>query len=474
MLPIAIEMLKLLLFDLILVVLFLVATIPVSKAKHAAFAVLKRNFLAYFSNPTGYVFLCLFVLLTSGFAFFPHDFFQSNLANLDQLNAYLPLIMLVFIPAITMSIWSEERRQGTDELLLTMPADDFDIVLGKYLAAVAIFTASLLFSQITNFAVLNALTLGDIDIGLFVTTYVGYWMIGVAMLAIGMVASFLTSNVTVGFILGALFNLPFVVAMWADTVIPSSTLASAVSKWSFITQATDLARGVISLGSVVYFLLIVSIGVYLSMVLIGRRHWLGGRDGSSLGGHYLVRTLALVVIAMSVSILFANHDSIRWDMTDEQLSSLSRETKQRVKNLDLERPIHVEAFISKTLPEMYAKTKSDMISKLRELKAIGGSDIDVSIIDDLEPFTDDASRAESQYGIQPQTVLSRSRGAFRQEDVFMGAVFRCGLEKVVVPFVDRGIPVEYELVRSICTVAQEERRKIGVVKTDANVFACFE
>ena len=157
------------------------ALVPLFLFKQAAFAVLKRNFIGYFSNPTGYVFLCLFVLLSSFAAFWPHEFFTANLANLDQLNLYLPGIMLVFIPAITMSIWSEERRQGTDELLLTLPAGDFDIVIGKYLAAAAIFTASLLFSQISNFTVLLSLAMGEVDMGLFLTTYFGYWLTGLAM-----------------------------------------------------------------------------------------------------------------------------------------------------------------------------------------------------------------------------------------------------------------------------------------------------
>ena len=243
-------------------------------------AIFKRNFFSYFNSPTGYVFICVFVALSSLAAFWPNDFFNANLDNLDQLNKYLPYILLVFIPAITMSIWADERRQGTDELLLTIPATDFDVVVGKYLAAVAIYSVALLFSLVCNFLVLEFL--GNPDLGLLLATYIGYWVVGLAMLAIGMVASFLTSNLTVGFVLGAAFNAPLVFMAMADVILPLRG-AETVASFSIAEQFRDFSRGVISLPSLAYFASIVAVMLYLSMVLIGRRHWQGRPRWRSLG-----------------------------------------------------------------------------------------------------------------------------------------------------------------------------------------------
>jgi ABC-2 type transport system permease protein len=469
----AYQLAKLFLIDAIFLGLLLaVIVLPLAIFKRAAYAVLKRNFIGYFSNPTGYVFLCLFVVLTSFWAFVPHEFFTNNLANLDQLNKWIPLILLVFIPAITMSIWADERRQGTDELLLTLPAGDFDIVIGKYFAAVAIFTVSLIFSQLSSYAVLMALTLGDMDSGLLFTTYMGYWFMGLAMLAIGMVASFLTSNLTVGFILGMLLNSPLVLAKTADIIIARGDLASYISRWSAASQFDDFGRGVISFASSSYFMMVAVVGVYLSMVLIGSRHWFGGRDGQSMLGHYVARALALGAIIVGASLFLSNHDYGRFDFTKDDVSSLSPETRKLVSELENKYPIVIDAYISAELPEQYAKTRYDLLSMLKEFRSLAGSDIRVNIHDNLARASDEARNAAAQYKILPRTVQVSSRGTFRPEQVILGVGFRCGPEQVSVPFIDFGVPVEYELVRSLVTVAKGDRKtrkKIGVVATDVQM-----
>jgi ABC-2 type transport system permease protein len=498
----------------------------------ASRAIFARNLVNYFASPTGYLFICVFVFFSSIAAFCPYDFFNSNLANLDQLNEWFPFIMLVFIPAIAMSIWADERRQGTDELLLTTPAGDFDIVLGKYLAAVAIFTVSLLFSGASNLAVLS--WLGSPDLGLFESTYVGYWLVGLGMLAVGMVASFLTHNLTVAFILGAVFNAPLVAAVWADAVF-GPRLAEPLKSASIGGQFAGFGRGVISLSAIAYFGMIVAVTLYLSMVLIGQRHWrstysaavswlfhlavhlvwaalfvLGwwlllsesfhgpgvlcglmllylvvqtgllcawhyavpGSIGATMPAHYLLRALVLVIVLVGVNVFFQRHD-LRADITSEKLSSLADSTREMLSNLDVQRPVQIEAFISPTVPESYVQTQLNLRSALQELAALGGDAVQVQITD-TDRFSEEAARAEQLYGITPRQVATMSRGVWSMEHLFMHVAVSCGLQKVDPVFFDRGIPTEYELVRSIATVSQQKRKRIGVIVTDAQLYGQFD
>ncbi|TWU26162.1 ABC-type uncharacterized transport system [Novipirellula galeiformis] len=468
---VAFALLNLFVLDVILLLVLLAIVGVLAGTKRVAYAVLKRNFVGYFGNPTGYVFLCIFVFLTSVAAFWPYEFFNQNLATLDQLNYWFPLIMLVFIPAITMSIWAEEKRQGTDELLLTLPADDFDIVIGKYMAAASIFTASLLFSQLSTFVTLAVLTEGTLDTGLIFTTYLGYWFVGLAMIAIGMIASFLTGNLTVGFILGALFNAPLAFASLADSISPNKQIAEWLSSSGIARPFDDFGRGVISLSAVAYFALVAMVALYATMVLIGRRHWTGGKDGNTMAWHYIARVLALIVMTTGAVTLFRNWD-YRKDLTEGKVSSLAGATKTLIQQLDTDRPIVIDAFISSDIPEIYARTRYELVNLLKEFRSEAAKrnrTIEVNLYDNIELFSEDAALASERFGIEPVTRMVREKGSFQQKQLILGAAFRSGLEKVTVPIFEYGIPVEYELVRSINTVAEGTRKRIGIVSTDARL-----
>ena len=213
------------------------------------------------------------------------------------------------------------------------------------------------------------------------------------------------------------------------------------------------------MSSFIYFALVVAIGLYISMVLIGARHW-GGRGGPWMFLHFVARALALVAVLIFGVLFFTDHDVIRYDATAGKVSSLSPKTKELIRNLKAEHPIQIDAFVSSEVPEAYVQTKFNLISLLKEFDAMSGGKIKVRLHDNLEPFSEEAALAEDRFGIQPTMVRTRSRGAFKDEEVILGAAFNCGLEKVVVPFFDYGIPVEYELTRSIGTVAEGERKKV--------------
>jgi ABC-2 type transport system permease protein len=429
------------------------------------YAVFKRNFVSYFANPTGYVFIFVFVLLSSAVTFWPADFFNNNLANLDQLSSYFPWIMLMFIPSITMGIWADERRQGTDELLLTIPAGDSDIVLGKFLASLAIYTVSLLFSLLCNFLVLN--WLGKPDGGLFLGTYFGYWLIGMAMLAVGMVASFLTGNLTISYIFGAIFNAPLVIAAWADA-LPWPTAAWFFKNFSIAGQLDDFSRGVVSLAGVVYFAAVTAMMLYLCMVLIGRRHWFSGAASAPMVGHYFVRVAAMAVIALGASVVVGRAASARIDVTAEGINSLSPETLKLLDSLKFKRPVQIEAFISPTVPEAYVQTAMNLRTILRELEARGKGMIRVDI-HDTELLSKEAGLAEKKYGIEAKRVYVKEKGIVKPEKIYLNAVVTSGLQSVPPIFFDLGIPIEYELIRSLGTVSDLKKKRIGVLSTDAQL-----
>jgi ABC-2 type transport system permease protein len=431
-------------------------------------AICRRDFLRFFFNPAGYVFIALFVLASAVMAFWQHAFFTRNLDNLDTLTGWMPYLLLFFIPAITMSIWAEERKQGTDELLLTLPATDFDVVIGKYLAALGIYTVSLAFMFPH---VLMLLYLGQPDLGVTFATFLGYWLTGTMLIALGMVASLLSSNITVAFILGAAFS---AIPVFAG-VIGAATWAGLrrqIEDLSVPAQAHDFGTGVVAFSGLFYFLSAAACFLYVNMVLLGRRHWAGGEKSATNWAHSLVRIAAVILAVACLNVLVAR-SGVRADVSQEQLHTLSRESRALLKQIPADRPVYIQAYFSREVPREYVETKTDLIGLLKEYAARGGDRIRLNLVE-TEIYSQAAREAEKRFGIEPRRVVTTAEGKQSTDEILMGVAFSSGLEEVVIPFFDRGLPVEYEVTRSIRVVSRSARKKVGILNTDARLMGGFD
>lgn len=427
-------------------------------------AILLRELASYFGTPTGYVFITLFVFLSALAAFWQERFFSTNLANLDQLNRFFPYLLIFLAPAITMSLWSEEKKQGTEELLLTLPATDLQIVLGKYLAALAIYSVALAFS-LSHIVVLC--WLGSPDPGLMFSTYVGYWLMGAALLSLGMLASALTANLTVAFILGALFCAIPVFLDFAGAIVSGAPQRLA-EKLSVVEQFRDLSNGVITLAPLVYFVSFAVAVLYLNVILLGHRRWRTGPQAPWMRGHVIARALALILIVGGLTLL-ASNSRLRLDATSEQIHSLSRETKTLLRSLSPRQPVFIQAYFSPDVPRSYVEARADLVSMLREFEGAAHGSVNTRIVETVK-YSPQAREAQERYGIRPFRVPAAEESARAANEIFLGLTFTCGSEEFVIPFFDRGLPVEYELMRSIRVVSRARRKKIGILDTPAKLF----
>jgi ABC-2 type transport system permease protein len=234
--------------------------------------VFKREFLGYFRSPVAYVFLIVFSLASIGLAFFIGGFFKAGLATMESYFQFYPWLFLFLIPAAGMRLWSEEKRNGTVELLFTLPITTLEAVLGKFLAAWAFLTLAILLSLPLAATVAY---LGSPDWGVVVSTYVGSILMAGAYLGVCALNSALTKNQVISFVISVVSCLVILFLGWSvfsevlGSVFPV-WLVDLLSNFSFITHFDAFTKGIIDPKDVVFFLSLIGFTLFLNVVALER------------------------------------------------------------------------------------------------------------------------------------------------------------------------------------------------------------
>ncbi len=234
-------------------------------------AVARREFRAYFNSPIAYVFLLVFAC-AAAFTFFNlNAFFSRGIADLRGLFDAVPFLMLLLVPALTMRLWAEESKQGTLELLLTLPARDHELVAGKFLASWGLLAVGL---ALTLGLPVTVAALGDVDWGPVAGGYLGALLLGASYLALGQFVSATTENQILAFIV----TLVLCLALWGAGLdafaglFPDRT-AALLRSLGTGSRFSSIARGVIDARDVVYYVSLTGFFLAASVGALRARRW---------------------------------------------------------------------------------------------------------------------------------------------------------------------------------------------------------
>ena len=236
----------------------------------ALWIITRRELGAYFATPLAYVFLVIFLAGAGAVTFFLGDFFVRRQADLQPFFAYHPWLFLVMIPAVGMRLWAEERKSGTIELLMTLPVTTGQAVGGKFLAA-WLFTAVALGLTFPIWITVNYL--GDPDNGVIFASYIGSLLMAGALLALASCLSALTRNQVIAFVIGVAASFLFLMSglelvMGVFQGWAPSYVINVVASLSFLTHFLTIAQGVLDLPTVIFFLSMIAVCLFVNAQIV--------------------------------------------------------------------------------------------------------------------------------------------------------------------------------------------------------------
>jgi len=232
------------------------------------FVIFQKELKSFFNSPMAYIFLVIFALVTG--YFFTNTFFLYNQSDMRALFSIVPLVYLFFIPAVTMGLIAKENSVGTIETISTLPIQDRDVVLGKFLAGYSLIIIGLLVTVIHYVTLTFVGT--NVDHGAVLSGYFGLVLLGGVYSSVGVFSSSLTENSVVAFIIGVFIVLVFFLLDKTLIFVPDA-LAGFVQYLSIDFHLSNMSRGVIDTRNLVYFGSVIGFFLFLTTRVVESRKW---------------------------------------------------------------------------------------------------------------------------------------------------------------------------------------------------------
>lgn len=432
------------------------------------FAILKKEIQSFFTSPIGYLVVAIFLLINGLFLWvFKTEFniLDYGFADLSSFFFLAPWILLFLIPAVCMRSFSDEKKQGTLELLLTKPISRTQIVLGKYFGAFVLILIALIPTVLYVYTVHQlGNPIGNFDSGSTIGSYFGLLFLIAAYTAIGVFASTLTDNQIVAFI--SAITISFFLYYGFDAIADFSG-SSFTEQLGMNYHFKSIGRGVIDSRDILYFLSITIIFIVLTTVRISK---------TTASKKAWMQPLATIAMLLVINIL-SNSFYQRFDLTEDKRYTLSEASKQLIENINS--PIIVDVFLEGDgFPSEFRRLKAETQQMLEEFANVN-SNINFAFIDPLE---DEAARNRniqqlSQRGLTPMQLNVQEDGKTSQEIIFPWALASYNDQTVKISLLKNKLGVgtnekvsssiqqlEYAFADAFSKLINPKKRKVAVLR----------
>ncbi|MEW4925411.1 gliding motility-associated ABC transporter substrate-binding protein GldG [Algibacter sp. 2305UL17-15] len=431
-------------------------------------AILKKEINSFFASPIGYLVIAIFLVLNGLLLWvFKGDFniLDYGFADLSAFFLLAPWILLFLIPAVTMRSFSDEKKQGTLELLLTKPISHLNIVLGKYFGALALILIALLPTLLYVYTVYQlGNPVGNLDLGSTFGSYFGLIFLAGTYTAIGVFCSTSSNNQIVSFILSVFICFFFFIGFEGVTEFTSSTI---VEQFGINYHYKSMSRGVIDTRDIIYFLSVIVFFILLTQL---------GIKTDKISKKEITK-LSVIFIGLFLLNVISSFAFKRIDVTKDQRYTLSNSAKDIVALA--ESPIVIDVFLKgEDFPSEFRRLQQETRQLLEEFSNVNNN----IVFEFINPLENEASRQQTiqvltQRGLTPMQLSVQENGKSTQEVIFPWALASYNGQTVTIPLVKNKIGttqqelvsnsvqhLEYAFTDGIKKLVTPKSKKIAVLK----------